>query len=461
MAMRRVICSVWQKGRYLRSPNCIRNRLNTIIHESGCVVRRNLSDFGKPLIGLPVTTKLKLSGETVVVEELKEGDFAEAFSLLERAAKRGDNVGVDEYRSVGDLLEDFCFGSVFAVRSHHRRVGSPIDALLMVGPCLASRTIRPCLASVQVVTSEGFARESFWRDFFEMAIGLAKRHSFGFSACVTQVFIHCIERVTALRKDGFVICATVPKAGKVVRRNGASPVHMHGYLMCKEFGPADNQRPTLPELVEFSKEFSKIMDKNRATTASKSTTWKPVPGLPSELLLRGSSNPLVLRQLNAQPDEIRRYYDFYRLAGEESDGFSVEEFPTQDLFWQLFQSNYNLVFEEKHSGKWMAVMHFARSLFVRSRDSTDVYDGGLIVAREFRNAGFGTQALEILMSTGRSIGCNLLFSDAPVYQIGSIAISLKQGCVISGSIPRAIYSPTHGWSDVLLFNFTDHKSSGQ
>lgn len=229
----------YKQGHRILSPNCFRNRLNTIIHKSDCAARRNISDFGKPLIGLPVTTKLKLSGETVVVEELKEEDFAEAFSLLERAAKRGDNVGVDEYRNVDDLLEDFCFGSVFAVRSH--RGGSPIDALLMVGPCLASRTIRPCLASAQVVTSEGFAREPLWRDFFEMAIGFAKQHSFGFSACVTQVFIHCIERVTALRKDGFVICATVPKAGKVVRRNGASPVHMHGYLMYKEFGPADNQ----------------------------------------------------------------------------------------------------------------------------------------------------------------------------------------------------------------------------
>lgn len=412
-----------------------------------------MSIYGKLVIdvGRPVTAVLKRSGETVVVENLEEKDLTETFQLLETAAKRGDNVGVDEYRNVGDFLETIPLGSAFKVRKLRSEV---IDAVITVGPCLASRSIRPCLASLQVFTSEGFSRESIWRDCVEMAIGYARQHPFGFSACVTDVFGHCLERITALRTDGFVISASVPRAGKIVYRDGKSPIHMHSYVMYKDIGEVDNKRPCRSEFIKFSTEIISILNRaghdHDAGYMPESTPPSLIPRLPFECSLSPASLTVIVRQVSALPEDLDRYYDFFRSTAEEGVGFSVEEFPTKEIFWEIYGSSWKVVLEDKSSGKLVAIINWCGSWYSRCRESCEIFDTGMIIAKEFRNSGLGTPIFQISKMIAKDLGCRIIYSDIPAHHIASIALFVKNGNSFSGSLPRAIYSPTYGWSDVLL-----------
>lgn len=185
-----------------------------------------------------------------------------------------------------------------------------------------------------------------------------------------------------------------------------------------------------------------------------STPQSLIPRLPFERSLSPASLTVIVRQVSALPDDLDRYYDFFRSAAEEGDGFSIEEFPTKELFWKVYGSSYNVVLEEKSSGKWVAIMNWCSSCYSRCRVNCDVFDTGMIIAKEFRNSGLGTPVVEISKMIAKDLGCRVLYSDIPVHHIVSIALIVKTGHSISGSLPRAFYSPTYGWSDVLLLTMT-------
>lgn len=179
-----------------------------------------------------------------------------------------------------------------------------------------------------------------------------------------------------------------------------------------------------------------------------------IPGLPVERFSSPASLTVIVRQVRTLPEDMDRYYDFFRSAAEEGDGFSIEEFPTKDLFRKFYQSIYNVVLEDKHSGKWVAILYMGSSLYSRSRGSNDIFDAGMIIAKEFRNSGFGTEIVEIIEMIARNLGCRVILSETPIHHIASIAIIPKSGYTISGTLPRAFYARTYGWTDAVIFTKT-------
>lgn len=190
------------------------------------------------------------------------------------------------------------------------------------------------------------------------------------------------------------------------------------------------------------------------SNVSKSTSLSLVPGLPVERFLSAASSTIIVRQVRSLPEDMDRYYEFFRSAAEEGHGFSIEEFPTKELFWKLYQSNYNLVLEDKYSGKWVAIFFIGSSLYSRCKGNFDMADAGVIIAREFRNPGLGTQVVEIVEMVAINLGCRLIYSDVPIHHIASIAMSVKNGYASPGTLPRAFYSHTYGWCDVVLLTKT-------
>lgn len=206
----------------------------------------------------------------------------------------------------------------------------------------------------------------------------------------------------------------------------------------------------------FSTEICNIIDNDEhnygGSNASESTPQFLIPGLPVERFLSPASLTVIVSQVGTLPEDVDRYYEICRSAADEGDGFSVEEFPTKELFWKIFGSNYNVVLEDKYSGKWVAVFYIGSSAYSRSRETSDVADAGMIIAKEFRNSGLGSFILiEIVWKIAADLGCRVMYTDVPVHHIASIVMTMHCGYAISGTLPRAFYSPVHGWSDVLLF----------
>lgn len=214
----------------------------------------------------------------------------------------------------------------------------------------------------------------------------------------------------------------------------------------------------MSEFINLSAEICKIIDKEghkyNGESTPESNPQALIPGLPVERFSSPASLTVIVRQMRTLPEDMDRYFDFFRSATEEGDGFCSEEFPTKELFWKLNQSVYNVVLEDKHSGKWVAILYMGSSLYSRSRGSNDVFDAGMIIAKEFRNSGFGTEIVEIIEMIARKLGCRVLLSDTPIHHIASIAIIPKSGYAISGTLPRAFYARTCGWTDVVIFNKT-------
>jgi hypothetical protein len=74
---------------------------------------------------------------------------------------------------------------------------------------------------------------SFWHQLATSAVQLARDFSGNqYSACVTDVFITCVERVLALRKAGFLITACVPHAGLLTNSKSG---YVSSYIMYNEF----------------------------------------------------------------------------------------------------------------------------------------------------------------------------------------------------------------------------------
>lgn len=177
------------------------------------------------------TSRLTLARcrKTMTVDKLTSGCLQQAFQLVRDAADRADNVGVDEYPTIGHLEQ--------RLRRSTAAVGLRADddgclaGIIIVTPCIHARSPHPTLCTAIVVTSASLTSDA-WRDVIDVAMDTARQLPEMYSACVMDVFVTCVSRVLALRKAGFMITACIPYAGKVT----GVPGYVSNYIMYKDLG---------------------------------------------------------------------------------------------------------------------------------------------------------------------------------------------------------------------------------
>jgi hypothetical protein len=165
-------------------------------------------------------------GFSLTVEPLRASSGSEAVSkasaVFQDASRRADNVGTDELPTSVDQLVALLDKDSTAAFTYTDPASRSTEAVVLVTPCPHARSLHPTLCTVAMAASERLQRRSgtsFWHEFAGSALGLAARQGSGsglvYSACVTNVFVTCTERVLALRQAGFHITACVPLAGKL------------------------------------------------------------------------------------------------------------------------------------------------------------------------------------------------------------------------------------------------------
>ena len=174
---------------------------------------------------LPITRK------TLLVDYLQKDDHEEAFLLIQDAAKRGDNMGQFEV-STEEVFEDMLVLATTVLTLSDLST-KKVECLILVVPCRYVRSCHPTLCSLYVVTSAELSKKIFWREFIQLAQTVITRTSSPlYSACLVDVFVTCIDRMMALREEGFLITAWVPDAGRLV----GYPGYCSSYIMYKDFG---------------------------------------------------------------------------------------------------------------------------------------------------------------------------------------------------------------------------------
>jgi len=163
----------------------------------------------------------------MTVDQLTSERLQEAYQLVNDAADRGDNVGVDEYPTMTHFER--------LVQRSNAALGLRADddgclvAVVIVTPCIYARSACPTLCMLDVVTS---LRGDAWRDVIDVAMDTVARLPEAYSACVMNLFVTCVGRLLTLRDAGFIITACIPYAGKVA----GFPDYVNNYIMYKDLG---------------------------------------------------------------------------------------------------------------------------------------------------------------------------------------------------------------------------------
>lgn len=179
---------------------------------------------------IPTIWTLPTTRKTFLVEELCGDRHEDAFWLICDAAKRGDNIGIDEISTTEKFESKLRHAATTLTLSDVET--KTIECLLLVEECRFVRSVHPTLASLYIVTSRKFSKKIFWQDLIQLAQTVVIRaSSHGFSAFVVEVFVTCVERMMAFREVGFFITSWVPDAGKLA----GFPGFCSSYIMYKQF----------------------------------------------------------------------------------------------------------------------------------------------------------------------------------------------------------------------------------
>jgi len=175
--------------------------------------------------------ELQLASQSLHVYSLTPDRLPAAYSLLSDAAKRSDNVGVDEYPTSEHFatLIACSDASVCLVSA----VTDRVEGLVVVSPCVYARSSRPIICNLLIATTREISDEiSSWTKLIDVAMETARRIPAGrYRACVVDVFVTCVERLLAFRRQGFLVVGCVPNAGKLA---GFSKGYVANYILYRD-----------------------------------------------------------------------------------------------------------------------------------------------------------------------------------------------------------------------------------
>jgi len=192
-------------------------------------------------LGVPFIWTLPLSRRTLLFDDLKsttDDRRTEAFKLISDAARRADNIGIDEIPTLDylnwlmQLADDaIALYDDFTNLDECGFGGAKMVGLVLI---LISRYVRsrhPSNCTMIIVTSESISSRLVWRDLARFGFGIATKGRRGYTGCTIDVFVTCFEWVAALREEGFIVTACIPSAGIV---SGFPDRHIESYVLYKE-----------------------------------------------------------------------------------------------------------------------------------------------------------------------------------------------------------------------------------
>lgn len=145
---------------------------------------------------------------SLYVDILSSNHFAEAYRLVQAAALRGDNIGLDEFPTAESFLEVLEAGdSYMALDSATGR----LVALIVIAPCNYSRSVDPIYADGYIVLAEDLQQLDIFRQLLRLSLRMTL--DLEYEGCLVNTFVNHTNSILALRAEGFLPMGCIPMSG--------------------------------------------------------------------------------------------------------------------------------------------------------------------------------------------------------------------------------------------------------
>ena len=168
---------------------------------------------------LPLTKVIPGLG-AVSIEHFHDAEIPEIYEMVCGAARRGEDIGVDEYPSLDDWMEriymEALAAGIITVRHRSTKV---LKAAIHFHCSRFSRSLTPCLAETKLVMADGVRKKpDTFLELVTLSEQLVRDSGCGFVGTTIESFIHNHDSIKALRSARFHVTCTMPalvKAPKI------------------------------------------------------------------------------------------------------------------------------------------------------------------------------------------------------------------------------------------------------
>jgi hypothetical protein len=289
-----------------------------------------------------------------------------------------------------------------------------------------------------------------------------------YSACVVDVFVTCLEWVTALRDEGFLITACMPSAGKLVGHQD----HVANYIMYRELAGADRMISTKISCAQLlglmtTKSNASVSSEglNSSSPGDSTRDFQPNMLISSRLPMHtvlSDGTRITVRSMRS--DEIQAFYSALVSAADHGHGYGTDELPTIDYFIQSYiDKAINLVYEltitdDDGSDRQPPVVAYSNigrpSHFCRSAHPVVAEGGNMVIVPEYRGNRWYGQLVGLMVQLLWDYNKELVGvqGDAALTNTMSYAAAMSQNGMVVGVLPKAIQlGHKDNWVDLLLF----------
>lgn len=169
-----------------------------------------------PAIPYLPTTKSLLIGR-VQISHYNKGEVSEIFQFIQRAAKRGDNVGIDEFISeeafCDRILVQCAPSTILTFRDVQKR---DLQAVIFFHTSLFTRSrFKPFLVDLRLVTlAATWENQAALKELLEVGLALLSDWPVGYQSVMAQSFLSSQTFIRALQEIKFTLRSVIPKIVK-------------------------------------------------------------------------------------------------------------------------------------------------------------------------------------------------------------------------------------------------------
>lgn len=369
--------------------------------------------------------------------------------IIEDAAKRGDNVGTDEWRE-GTYSTNLLYELSEIFQATDRDSGR-IDAFMFVQYCLYQCSLDSCSATLHVFRSSS-VDDRVYAELASLMGDFARELGLGYTQACVQTSLCFDGLYKELRRQGFVATIVLPDWVEISGIGVTNTV-----LMIKQLDPIDRQIKSRSDVL---RNLSSIYSPERVFQEYTNVSLLEIPGLP---LTRTSPDgtQFLLRNMRRQDDEAM--FQMVRDAMDEGDGFSVYEFPSLDCFRVVSLANsYTLIIEQQDSREIVGFQLYQDAVQYRRSTRRRICESTILLKKRIRGTGLGGGLQSVLSEIGRNLGYECELRMTFVNNSRALGISRRSAVRFLGVFPRGGYLKDIGWTDLVYgLNYLTEKTKSQ
>ncbi len=156
--------------------------------------------------------------------DIFRGEYAEVYNIVREAARKGFNVGRDEYPSLEILGKHLDNSVVLGLWINDGEQSEILSGVCTISPCSLSRGLPTVIAEIRIFASNGLHGKdpAFIQPVVKMVENILSDIEHYYSTII-QVAVLCSAWCLQLKKVGYIITACIPDSVDLSGERGLTP----------------------------------------------------------------------------------------------------------------------------------------------------------------------------------------------------------------------------------------------